>query len=251
MIKGNSTNALISEYHKLLTMDDDTNKKLPSLKTYFNGTDKRNHEDALFLFRYFFEKVMGWTPYEARSQMSAKYVDTFHLREAYNRLIFPKELKNGRNAYYYVAVMCYPDYFPYSNDNTELAMEYNQILTSNGAVTKTFLKNTDGRQKAALYLNSYLNSSMGVREGFNDIESMYLYFASKHGKKYIADAKLTKALEMYFTSPLQYFHESVSNDLNVNEEYRRDNFLYIYAEFMTKIGKNPFDKRKSEKTSDS
>lgn len=244
MAKSKTTDLMLSEYRKFWQNDDGTNKVTPPSKIFFSYPEKQNHEEACYLFRFFFEDGMHWTPEEAMNYLNKEIVDEMRLNTAYNKLIFPKDLVDKRSNYWYVAVLCYPSYFKGFTEQNQWIMEYNQIRSTNNKLSKKIFTGIDGRKKAALFLNTYYLSAEGIRAEFTDLEAMYLYFASDKGKKYIQSAKLEAPLKLFFMSPLDYFHESLPND-NLSE-VKRSEFLYLYADFMTKTGQNPFDSKKKK-----
>lgn len=230
---------MLAEYRKFWQNDDGTNKVKPPSKIFFAYSERQNHEEACHLFRFFFEDVMHWTPEEAMEYLSKEIVDAMRLNIAYKKLIFPKGIADKRSNYWYTAVLCYPEHFGGFTESNQWIMEYNQILSSDYKLSKKVFNGADGRKKATLFLNVYYQSAEGLRAEFTDLEAMYLYFASKKGKEYISAAKLNAPLKMFFMSPLDYFHESLPND-NFSD-VKRSGFLYLYADFMTKTGQNPFD----------
>lgn len=238
MAKSKTTDMMLAEYRKLWQNDDGVNKVTLPSKIFFQYPSKQSHEEACFLFRYFFEDIMKWTPEEAMEFLSKKIVNEMHLNVAYSKLIFPKDLMDVRSAYWYVAVLCYPQHFKGFTKEHYWVMEYNQMRSTDKILSKKTFEGEDGRKKAALFLNLFYTSREGLRKEFKNLEAMYMYFASPNGKKYIKEAKLEKPLDMFFLSPLEYFHKSLPND--DKSEVKRDDFLFMYAEFMTKIGKNPF-----------
>lgn len=236
---------MIKEYRLILQSDDGIDKPKKLSDIYFRGSREQAHEEACALFRFFFEEVWHCTPNEAFSLLDKTMIDNFHLKPAYNAIIFP-EMLNVNTGYFYVAVACYPEVFKSFSERQLLVMEWNHVRSADSS-SKKYFTGEFGRQKAALFLNFHYNSSEGIREEFETLEDMYLFFASKKAKKYIAEAKLDKAMMLHFTSPLIFFHESLSNKYNEDPKQRRNEFLFMYAEFMTKAGKNPFDMKKKRK----
>ena len=246
MAKSNTTDQMISEYRKILEEDDGVNKKVRKLADiYFKYPKEQAHEEACYLFRFFFEEIAGWTPEVAMASLDKTIIKEMKLERAFNNIIFPNNL-NPDTSCFWIACACYPEHFRSFSERNYQIMEYNQILSSGLNSSKKVFQCDNGREKAALFLNVYY-TSRGIREEFTDLENMYLFFASSKAKKYIHEAALDKALAMFFISPLEFFHESLPNSRSTEEKYQRSEFLYMYADFMTKIGENPFDKKKKRK----
>ena len=227
-MKSDTTDTLISTWFN--TIENNTKKPLSPI--FFSYTVQQNHEEACYLFRYFFEKVMDWSPWDALNYLNKDVVDTFNLRKAYSNFNWPKELKDGRFAYPYVAHMCYPDVVK-DFDRTRLwIMEYNQILSGGQRkATDMFDADNDGFDKSRILLNYYMGHH--PNEKFKSLEDMYQFFADdEKAKKFLKKIKLIEPCENYFDTALEYFHQS----LPLNEgESSRNELLYMYSEFNERV----------------
>lgn len=224
------------EWEHSMTSSDSSKKKKPIPKNVFNFNAQTNHDIAVALFKYVFEKYLDMDPHDIFNFIDNEMIDNLHLRQAYNALIWPEGL-DKRIATWYVLIACYPNSFRNYTKDKYWIMEYNQMLSSKISIGTTVFDCDDGKAKSKLFLNSFLRDH--IKDEWKDLKTMYLYFASKQGKKMIQEAKLKKALELFYSSPLEYFHECVP-DSNVPVDNMRSGMLYMYADFMTKAKLNPF-----------
>lgn len=226
-MKSDTTDTLISTW---LTGLEENSKK-PLSPIFFSYTEDQNHEEACYLFRYFFEEIMNWTPWDAFNYLNKDVVDTFNLRKAYTNFKWPKELKDGRFAYPYVAQMCYPDIIKDFTRTNLWIMQYNQVLSgSQRKSTDMFDHENDGFDKSRVLLNYYLMSHPS--EKFTCLEDMYDFFANDaKSKAFLKKIKLIEPCENYFGTAMEFFHQS----LPLNEgDSSRSEFLYQFCEFKEK-----------------
>lgn len=229
--KSETTDAMIQEWERQLA----SNKPIKLPDIYFSYSDEQNHEEACFLFRYVFEKILEWTPHDVMNYMSAEVVEKLGLTKAYSKLIWPTEIKNGRNtkifdsrsAYGYVAALCYPSVIHEFDMQNLWIMEYNRELSGEKRTTIKSFEGESGYDKARLLFNYWLINHPDER--FPDLETMYTFFASKEGMDYLKKIKLDKACQIFFASPLEYFHESLTED--EDDPNRKSEFLLQFTEF--------------------
>ena len=94
--------AMVEDYERCLRL----NKNMP--KTYFNGCSAVvKNERAIILFKYFFEKLVQWTPLEIINYLSKDVIDKAKLAKAYSAIDYPPEF--SKRDYFYMAKLCYPD----------------------------------------------------------------------------------------------------------------------------------------------
>ena len=248
MAKSETTDILIQMWENSIR----TNDMKPLPQKFFSYTAEQNHEEACYLFRYVFEKILDWSPYDALNYLNEEIVTKLNLRKAYNNFNWPEELNKGRSSYYYVTAMCYPDIIRDYDEHNLWIMEYNNLLSKaeieknrkakkkqdNGSPVKKNAKPNrispnaftidKGYDKARFLLNHYLINH--PNEAFVDLETTYEKFAdSTFANKFLSDIKLNGACHVFFGTPLEFFHQSLPND--GDPEYSRSDFLYNFTEF--------------------
>ena len=231
MSANETTRAMIQEWERQLASNEPI--KIPDW--FFSHTDEQNHENACHLFRYVFENILEWSPQDVMNYLSADIVAKLGLTKPYSRLIFPTEIKNGRStrtlesrsAYGYVAALCYPSVIHEYDLQNIWIMEYNRELSGEKRASIRDFEGEHGYDKARLLLNYWLINH--PEERFTDLEAMYAFFATKEASDYIKKIKLDKACQIFFKSPLEYFHESLTED--EGDESAKSEFLLQFTEF--------------------
>ena len=212
-----TTKAMILEWEKRLREND--NRPLP--KVFFSYDDEQNEKEAIILFKYAFEKILQWTPEDARNNLNKEIIEKLKLKRVYKKIIFPRGL-SYRGDYWYVAKKCYPDKIHGCGKEDIWKMLYLNVLANpNGKYPKEYFCDADGKLKAKLFLMHQLENY--VR--FSNIEEMYKFFSSTaEANEFLKECKLLPAMKVHFDSPLEYMHESLPVE-------QRDNLLLMFTEF--------------------
>ncbi len=221
-MKTDTTDLLIQTWKQGLR--ENSTKPLPLV--FFSYSKEQNHEEACTLFRYVFEKILGWTPYDVINYLNFDIIDKLNLKKAFANLIYPAEYKDRRCAVFYVGVLCYPEIVRDFKKTNVWIMEYNNILHRGKGYYVAFEKDT-GYDKARFLLNYYLVNNPDPR--FTDLEAAYAFFGSSEAESFLRKIKLWSPCEQFFLSPLEYFHMSLPND--TDDDTARSDFLLQFTEF--------------------
>ena len=216
--ENDTTTLMISEWVHSAEKNTLKNFKLPKICFAYNAEE--NEKQALEMFRYVFEEVLGWNPAEAINYMSKEFVTNMGLNTAFKAIIFPDSIP-AASRYPYIIEKCYPGQTPKFNAKRLMVMKYNQYLSSilKQIPPKEF-KCKNAPEVANLWLETYMNSHFDER--LTDLEKAYKFFASADGEKYIAQAKLKNAINYIYGNALVYFHEAAG---------RPSEFLMAKAQF--------------------
>lgn len=195
--------AMLEDYERHLRMG----KNMP--KTYFNGcSDAVKNGRAVLLFKYFFEKVVEWTPLEIINYLTKDVIDNkAKLSKAYSAVDFPKEF--SKKDYFYIAKLCYPDEIGYMFNYRDLIiLRYKKVLESGKTFPKKFFDTPDGNDKARIIMQYALLTS-DIK--FRNIDDLCEYFSHrKTSDDFLSKAKLKNVCAMNFTSPLEFAYYSLS-----------------------------------------
>lgn len=198
-------------------------------------TDACGHQRALRFFKFAFESL-GLTPEEACEYCSDAFIQKYKLVVPFECIKFPVELSVKNDMYKHIPFMVYPDIFRYENQKEFLwKREYNKLLMSNKKqVTLALSGDVDyDYDKIRFLFNMYVKYH--PNKAFKSMEALYCFFASPAGGRYVEDAKLKRACDTLFDSPLELFYASQG-------KANRDNLLYEFAYF-----KENFDKENKKK----
>ncbi len=222
MVDKDLINAVITTWESQIRANE---KKILPI-SYFQGTKEQSNDVACALFRYIFEKVLGWSKTDAVNYLTFEHIKSLNLIRAFNALDYPPVYKDRRCATFYVAILCYPELKKYYNEQTLWTMEYNRCLDRgrNNYIKIDTEKYEYSRNKSCVLLNYVLRND----STFENLEELYTKFASKKIRYYLESKRLYSATKL-FLSPLDYLHNSLPND--VDKLHGRNDFLLKYIEF--------------------
>ena len=231
-----TTDLMIQTYEKELR----ENSTKPLSQVFFSYNEDQNHEEACILFRYVFENILGWKPYDVVNYLTYDLIEKLNLKKAFMNLKYPPEYKERKCAPFYVAVLCYPEIIKEYKRTNLWIMEYNSILHK-GRGNFVIFDGPDGYDKARYLLNYYLTNN----EMFKNLEEAYTFFASPKATAFLKKIRLLAACEQFFLSPLEFFHKSLADD--VGEECSRNGLLWQFTEFRAIDNRLPVESKKKSK----
>lgn len=170
------------------------------------------------LLRAIFELYLHWTPEEVRDKLTPDVVKTLKIHPLITRLPCPPEL-NPKTDLYYVAWYLYPETRNASDADLILKL-YTDLM--DGAIKKFpggYFDGNDGYLRARILFMTMVREYMPP---FQNIESMYAYFASPDGKRCLSKYKLIIPLRELYGSPLAYLHDALpwsQKDEDLYEKY--------------------------------
>lgn len=206
--------AMVEDYERCLRL----NKNMP--KTYFNGCSAVvKNERAIILFKYFFEKLVQWTPLEIINYLSKDVIDKAKLAKAYSAIDYPPEF--SKRDYFYMAKLCYPDEVgSLFNYRDLIILRYKKVLESGKSFPKKYFDAPDGNDKARIIMQHALFTS---EKRFKNVDELYSYFADKKtSNEFLAKNKLKNICTISFPTPLDYAHYSLA------PEQREDAYYNMY-----------------------
>ena len=208
------------------------NLKHPNNDFFKDQTAKAAHDRAVMFFKLLFD-YLKIPPEKIVATISKQMLEDWKLNMMFKRLIFPPEYVSDdgySNKIEYLPKLLYPELFPEHDlkDEAIWAEEYavKAIAGELGKKMTPIKLTTDhkrNREKIAFMFNDYLKRNP-VPDCGNDIEKMYKFFTTPAGKRYVKQAFLLEECQEVFNSPLDLFHESLS-------EKDRNYFLYQMYEY--------------------
>lgn len=167
------------------------------------------------LLKSIFTLYMHWTPEQVRDQLTPDVVKTMKLWPLVKRLPCPPEL-NPAKELYYVAWHLWPETRTVKTPELIIKL-YTDILNENmKKFPSGYFDGNDGYIRARILFMTMVREFLPP---FENLEAMYMYFASPAGKKCISKYKLTIPLRELYGSALAYLHDALP-------EWQRDDDLY-------------------------
>lgn len=167
------------------------------------------------LLRLIFKYYMHWSPIEIRDLLDKRYIEAFKIEPLVNRIPCPPEV-NPKREFYYIAWYLYPE--TVNVKPAELVIKlYMDIINNNlSKFPKGYFDGNTGYIRARLLLLTMIREFLPK---FDNLESLYAYFASDNGRRCINAYKLSVPLRELYSSPLDYLHDSLS-------DWQKDDDLY-------------------------
>lgn len=183
---------------------------------YFKKTKYSNEQMALIVFKFAFENLINWTPYELRDCLNMKMLKALKLSGLMPYIQFPTELKKDPSKrILYVISKIYPDKVKMSFMDITIKV-YDDFLNkiTDKLPRDFFTGNSEGRNRACiclLYIISRYYSYMSVRE-------LYEMFSHKDIASTLKSYKLLSACKEHYMAPLEFLHDALPLNLK-NELY--------------------------------
>lgn len=166
------------------------------------------------MLRYIFPYYLKWTPEQVRDCLTPAVIRAMKLEPLINRIPAPPEI-NRETELYFVAWYLYPQTRNVSRSELIIKVYMDVVEERISKFPKNYFDGNDGYVRARLLLLVMIREFLA----FESVEEMYAFFGSDEGRKAISKYKLTVPLRELYSSPLDYLHDSLT-------EEQRDDRLY-------------------------
>lgn len=167
------------------------------------------------LLKLIFKYYMHWSPTEIRDKLNQNYIDILRIEPLINRIPCPPEI-NPKREFYYVAWYLYPETVNAKPPELTIKLYMDVLKGDLVKFPKNYFDGNIGYIRARLL---FLTMVKEFLPKFENIESMYRFFASDKGRQAINTYKLNVPLRELYGSSLAYLHDSLP-------ERQRDESLY-------------------------
>lgn len=205
-----------------------TKKKLTEVQEIL--LNKRQHYSANFLdrqtgdaniyeaLRYIFEGYLDWSPIQVRDCLTMDVVKIMKMEPLINRIPCPPELDRTRDLEY-VAWHLYPE--TKNCNHRDLAIKvYHRLI--NGEISRFPKGYFDGTIKGWFRARCAFQCMLiEFMPPFENLDSLYAYFASAKGRDAIKKYKLLVPLRELYENPLDYLHDSLPPSQKDDELYKK------------------------------
>lgn len=191
--------------------------KKATAHVYLGDIETRNRL-ALAVFRHTIENILKWDPDTAFANMSPQLIADLNLKNEWNNLNLPREIKQNKSSKYVIAMLYPKRFMRYFSIETLAIQVYRASLEQRrGIFPKNYFIDRDGYEKARICLR-YMLSNYAV---YPNIETMYREFAdTEKAMALLHHFGLSLPARIVFDSPLDYLHETLvppqKNDLFYN-----------------------------------
>lgn len=191
---------------------------------------QRQHYSANFLNRetgninayealkYIFEAFLCWDPYQVRDCLTTEIVKLMKMESLINRIPCPPELDRSRDLEF-VAWYLYPQTKNCNQRDLSIKV-YRRLI--DGEIVRFPKGYFDGTKRGWFRAQCTLQYMLiEYFPPFENLESLYKFFAGPEGRKAIQKYKLTVPLQELYETPLDYLHDSLSPTQRSESLYRK------------------------------
>lgn len=204
---------LLADYEEVLV----GKKAYPDNMYFAKASPQVAEERALFLFKYWIETYMQWSPKKAADSLSMDYIRQWKLHPILQYIRFPTEL-NPKKDLFWIAHKLYGDKVGFS-DQTRYLTTYTRIISGDlKKWPKNYFRSDDGDKKVSVCLKYAIENYLTPRP----VSDIYAFFGSPECKAWLDQYKLTEAIKAIFDYPITAFH------MLLPEEQRNEPLYQMY-----------------------
>ena len=204
---------IINEYEEILIGN---RKKISS--NYFLFDKKGNERVALSVIRYAIENLLGWYVHNAIKLFNSNYISFMKLDQMVKYIVFPSDVTKDDTEY--ILYLLYPKYVDYDIKRYTLRI-YEKVMNNEGRYPKDYMYGYLGMLRAKICLQYAINQNLL----FKSADDLYNFFASKDCIKYLKQNKLYQLYVSFYSTPLEYMHDSMPS--SVKNEFLFHNYMFL------------------------
>ena len=204
---------IINEYEEILIGN---RKKISS--NYFLFDKKGNERVALSVIRYAIENLLGWDVQNAIKLFNSNYISFMKLDQMVKYIVFPSDVTKDDTEY--ILYLLYPKYVDYDIKRYTLRI-YEKVMNNEGRYPKDYMYGYLGMLRAKICLQYAINQNLL----FKSADDLYNFFASKECIKYLKQNKLYQLYVSFYSTPLEYMHDSMPS--SVKNEFLFHNYMFL------------------------
>lgn len=180
-------------------------------------------ENAAFIIRYVITELLGWTAHDAVLYMTPLLAEKFNLPAVIAYLDIGKNISYKKNMPEIIRYCFKEDTKSWSDKN--ILDVYKMVMNKEISRFPTgIFSGPDGGRKLSVLLLHYIASNIPS----SDISYLYEYFGNKQlANKILRKAHLYYAYRELYSTPLEFFHNSLGED-------ERNEMLYHFYKYMDK-----------------
>ena len=149
-------------------------------------------------------------------------------------IVFPSDVTKDDTEY--ILYLLYPKYVDYDIKRYTLRI-YEKVMNNEGRYPKDYMYGYLGMLRAKICLQYAINQNLL----FKSADDLYNFFASKDCIKYLKQNKLYQLYVSFYSTPLEYMHDSMPSSV-------KNEFLFHNYMFLNKYQQVVTEEEKAEKT---
>lgn len=195
--------------------------RIPYVEAYnFYGADatNSNQQRALSCIRYAIEEILGWDEDEAIKKFDEYIINEMKLIKVIAYIDYPTEVPYGDPKY--ILSLLYPDKIK-MNQGMLIENVYKSVLEGNGKqFPREYFIGGIGFKRFCFCVK-YLLENYKI---FSDLESIYDFFNSAEGKKFLYDYRLKVPADQFSINIIDVIHYITKDEPNSDLYYT----YYLY-----------------------
>lgn len=192
---------------------------------YFNGrfASASNQIIAIRSLRFIIEKILRWTPEQAKNKFDRYTIKFMHLERFIEMIEWPNDVVMGDPKY--VLSLIYPNIYSFKiNKSLSVSEIINNVIENKAQYPRDYFIGEPGLIHFAECLRVLINDNLS----FDNIFDLYKFFNSPQGNKWLTVYKLRIPLDQ-FSIDLNYcLYKLTENDPNSKFLYNFYKFNKIY-----------------------
>ena len=133
-------------------------------------------------------------------------------------IVFPSDVTKDDTEY--ILYLLYPKYVDYDIKRYTLRI-YEKVMNNEGRYPKDYMYGYLGMLRAKICLQYAINQNLL----FKSADDLYNFFASKDCIKYLKQNKLYQLYVSFYSTPLEYMHDSMPS--SVKNEFLFHNYMFL------------------------
>ena len=149
---------------------------------------------------------------------NSNYISFMMLDQMVKYIVFPSDVTKDDTEY--ILYLLYPKYVDYDIKRYTLRI-YEKVMNNEGRYPKDYMYGYLGMLRAKICLQYAINQNLL----FKSADDLYNFFASKDCIKYLKQNKLYQLYVSFYSTPLEYMHDSMPS--SVKNEFLFHNYMFL------------------------
>ncbi len=214
---------IIYEYERVLI---GKRKNFPSY--IFPSNKEQKERVAIEIMRYGVSKYLGWNKEQAATNLTYEMLEKIKVGDLVSYLIYPPEIDPKKDTFFIINKL-YPGLREFNFRDLVIGV-YKKVLSGElSRFPKGFFEGDNGELRAGLCLQYALSQN----KIFSSLDEAYEFFTSPQSNAFLKKMKICGPLITLFSTPLEYFHYTLSDEARSELYYN----YYVFQKALCDIKK--------------
>lgn len=211
--------------------------RLHGTRMTLSGSSKEKESDALTLIRYIVDEILGWEPQEAVEHMTREVAVATGIDQLMeNYIVCPVDI-NKEEDFGYAVHKAFQAETRFNVEEKLMAVYKDLEQGRRSKFPKKFFDGEYGRYRASYLLLYIIGANIPLQK--NDVKGLYDLFANTAEiNKLLHEWKIYTVCRKLYSSPLEYLHESLPEDVMSDFYFNYHSFMHTFNEYEKKYRKD-------------